>query len=530
MNTAPARALRPRASHPLTPVRLTGLVCVVAFLLAACAPASAQKSAADQAARRKLPSAEKIVADYLKAAGGKKRLAAVVDTTYEWSITGEEGGAETWHFRAPSSARRSLRRGGGEITEGVTTRAAWTRGADGDVRTLTGDEAKRARLRAVLAASRLVDFKKRNLLAVTTGVEAVGGEQAYAVEFRGRDEARLRYLFGAQSKLPLAIQDGRGRTLALFSDYRTVGGVMEPHRAELALEDGGSVKLELKSVRHNAGLAESAFDAPAAAGFDARALIREVMEKEPEVAVKFDEYTFTVKHTERELDDRGLAKKETSQLWEVFMAPNGWSIGKLTLVDGRPLPPDKAAKEEKRVADFLNAHAADKPPESRKGAGGFQINFGDGMGFGLADLLRACDFVSPRREKYQGRDAVVFDFRPRADFQPKNRSDEILSKIVGLVWIDLAEKVVMRMEARLVGDFKIGGGLLMKIAPGAGFTFERARLDDGYWVPRSFHWNANGKGFIFMKRSVYEITEWGNYKRFRTESGDVKLDSPKPTP
>ena len=152
------------------------------------------------------------------------------------------------------------------------------------------------------------------------------------------------------------------------------------------------------------------------------------------------------------------------------------------------------------------------------------------MGFGLADLLRACDFVSPRREKFQGRDAVVFDFRPRADFRPSSRSDEIVSKIVGLVWIDLAEKVVMRIEARLTGDFKIGGGLLMKIAPGAGFAFERARLEDGYWVPRSYHWKASGKGFLIIKRSVYEITEWGNYRRFRSEAGDAVLDAPKREP
>ena len=527
MNTRPAP--RPRASRQLASRPLTQLAFVVALLLATGAPASAQKSAAD-VARRKLPSAEKIVGAYLKAAGGKKRLAAVADASYEWAVAGEPAGGATSHLKAPSSVRLSVRRAGGETSAGVTTRAAWTRGADGTVRTLTDAAAKSARLRATLEASRLVDFKKRNLLAVTVGVEAVGGEQAYAVEFRARDEARVRYLFGASSKLPLEIRDERGRTLARFSDYRAVGGVSEPHRVELALEGGNSIKLELKSVRHNVGLGESAFDAPAAADFDARALIKEVMAKEPEVAVKFDEYTFTVKHTERELDGNGEAKKETTQQWEVFMAPNGWSIGKLALVNGRPLPPERAAKEEKRVADFLAAHADAKPPETRKGAGGFQINFGDGMGFGLADLLRACDFVSPRRERFQGREAFVFDFRPRADFRPKNRNDEILSKIVGLIWIDLAEKVVMRIEARLVGDFKIGGGLLMKIAPGAGFSFERTRLEDGYWVPRSYHWNASGKGFVFIKRSVYEITEWGNYKRFRTESGDAKLDAPRREP
>ena len=505
---------------------------LVLLLVLACSPALAQKPAAGAKPRQKLPSADKIISDYVKAVGGKKRLAANRDATYEWDAAGADGeaGTATTHVRAPSSSHFAARVGGGEFGAGVTPRAAWTRGRDGVVRTLTDAAAKSARMRAALDAGRLADYKKQNLLAVAVGAQEFAGEQAYAVEFRSREGARLRYLFGASSKLLLATLDGAGRVLARFSDYRPVGGVLEPHAVELALPDAGALKLTLKSARYNTNFAETVFDAPASAEYDARALLRDVMEKEPAVNVKFEEYTFTVRQTERELDERGETKKETSNVWEIFMAPNGWSIGKHTLANDKPLPPDKAAKEEKRVADFLTLHANDKPPEARKGAGGFQINFGDGMGFGLADLLRASQFVSPRRERFQDRDAVVFDFRPDPAFRPRNRNDEILSKIVGLIWIDLAEKVVMRIEARLQGDFKIGGGLLMKIQPGAGFTFERRRLPDGYWVPRAYHWNASGRGLVFMKRSVYEITEWDNFKRFRSETGDAKLDAPKPRP
>lgn len=508
---------------------LVALLLIVGFV-----PAAAQK------ARPKLPSAGKIVADFVKAVGGKKRLAAITDATYVWdvSMSGAQGfgetGPATTHLRAPSSYHFGFQNPA-HFGEGATPRAAWRRGPeDTTVRTLTGAAAKSARLRAALEAGRFLSFKKQNLLAVTVGAEQFAGETAYAVEFRSREGARLRYLFSAGSKLLVAALDEEGAALALFSDYRPVSGVLEPHVVELTLADVpeplSRLSLRLKSVRYNTNFAETVFNAPASAEYDARALIKEVMEKEPAFGVKFEEYTFTVKQTERELDERGETKKETSNLWEIFMAPNGWSIGKHTLANDKPLPPEKAAKEEKRVADFLTLHANDKPPEARKGAGGFQISFGDGMGFGLADLLRASEFVSPRRERFQDRDAVVFDFRPDPAFRPRNRSDEILSKIVGLVWIDLAEKVVMRIEARLLGDFKIGGGLLMKIQPGAGFTFERRRLPDGYWVPRAYHWNASGRGLVFMKRSVYEITEWDNFKRFRSEAGDAKLDAPKPRP
>ena len=70
----------------------------------------------------------------------------------------------------------------------------------------------------------------------------------------------------------------------------------------------------------------------------------------------------------------------------------------------------------------------------------------------------------------------------------------------------------------------------MTIKPVAGFVFESQRLDDGFWVPRTFLWNANGKGFLILSQSVYETTEWYNFKRFKTETGDATLDTPKSQP
>jgi hypothetical protein len=33
-----------------------------------------------------------------------------------------------------------------------------------------------------------------------------------------------------------------------------------------------------------------------------------------------------------------------------------------------------------------------------------------------------------------------------------------------------------------------------------------------------------------QKKSVYETTEWSNFKRFKTAAGDAKIDAPKPQP
>jgi hypothetical protein len=523
MNIAPA--CKSRSASPSTPTRRVAFFILIAFTLAPASPAYGQKRAG--AARQKLPSPDRVVADYVKASGGKKRLASIADATYEWAARAgaqSEGVAQT-RAKSPSAVSGAVRVAGADVSWGTTPRASWVRGRDGVVRTLTGDEAKLARLRAALEASKLFDYKRQNLSALTVGSEAVGGEQAYVVEFRSRDGARARYLFGASTKLLLATADANGRTLASYSDYHPEDGIVEPHRVELNAGDAGALTLTLKSARYNTSFSAEVFDAPKAEDLDARAILKEVTEKEPATNVKYEDYTYTVKETERELNERGETTKETSKAWDIFLTPAGQSVGKLVEEDGKPLQPAEAAKQEKRVADYLAAHENDKPAPARKGGGGFRIDLGD-YGFGLDDLLRASEFVSPRRETFNGRESIVFDYRARADFQPKSKNDEILKKIVGLIWIDAAERVVARIEARLTGDFKLGGGFVMNIR-GAGFVFERARLADGYWVPNFYQWNANGKGFIFLKKSVYEVTEWKNFKRFKAESGEVKIAPPQ---
>ena len=519
MTYTPARtAQAASAALRLNIVRLAACV-LVAF---ACLPAHAQTGA-----RQKLPSADKLVSDYLKAIGGKKQIAAVRDAAYEWTVeeNGRPAGSAVTRTKAPGSSFAEIKLERGTLAAGATPRSVWTRGADGASQTLTDAQARSARLAARLEATRLVDYKKQNLLALTVGTDQIGGEQAYVVEFRARDAARVRYLFGAKSKLLLRMTDEARGLQIDYADYTAENGLLEPHRVSVQSKDAGAYTLRLQSARYNTNLADNLFDAPHAEALDVAKLINEVIEREPRANIKFEEYTYTVKETERELNGKGETKKETVRVWDVFLAPNGHGIGKLISVNGAPLPSDRAAKEEKRVADFLTANEK-TVPKPQQGQGGFRIRMGD-YGFDLADLLRSSEFVAPRHERFQGRDCVVFDYRPRADFRPKSKNDEILSKLNGIIWIDSTDKVVARIEARLGGDFKVGGGLLMAIKPGAGFTFERQRLADGLWMPRIFIWNANGKGFLVMSMSVYEVTEWYNFKRFKTEAGDATLDAPK---
>lgn len=480
--------------------------------------------------------AERIAGDYVKAIGGKKRLAAIADATYDWSVKLQEQvmGVARTQIKAPVSVRTTMMFGNGIIDAAANTSSAWERGLDGKVRTLTGAEADAAKLQAILEAGRLLNYKRLSVLARTVALDSSRAEPAYIVEFSMRNGSRLRYSFSVARKLLLQISDEARKTTTVLSDYRAENDVLEPHRKDVNVSGTGSLTLLLVGVKYNTGLAATAFDPPRATEtLDIPGLMREVSRNQDVLEERTAEYAFTQKETTREINDRGELKKETVRIYEVFPVANREPVNRLISEDGVPLSAERAAKEEKRVQDEMvkaekegrenkEKRERQKAELAKKRAAGKAAEDDPG----ISQFLRACEFVSPRRERFRERDAIVFDFRPRADFHPTNRSESLISKLVGVIWIDPIDRQVMRMEAKLAEGFKVGGGLVVSLRPGAAMVMEQTRMEDGVWLPRLAHFNLSIRVLLFGGGDINKTYEWSDYKHFKGNVDSYKLEAP----
>ncbi|HEX8071090.1 MAG TPA: hypothetical protein VF546_14130 [Pyrinomonadaceae bacterium] len=505
------------------------LACAASFSLSARAQAGAGSRPA------KLPAPERIVAEHVKAVGGKQRQRGVLDATYEWLVQLPDGGQARARVvrRAPDAVRTDVLLPGGETNAAATARTAWRREADGSLRTLAGAEAQGAKLLAALEASRWLDLKKRDVLLRTVAYDAAGAEPTYVVEFSRRDGARVRCRFGARTKLLAACADDAARTVVSYGDYRIENGALEPHRLEVASGAAAPLVFTLEGVRYNTNVSAALFEPPGDATLNIAALLREVARNQAEVDRRVSEYTFTRTQVEREIDDRGEVRKTKTQVHEVYPVAGGGRVLKLVSEDGVPLSAERQAREEKRVAEELQKleREHEKRQEKRAEARKRQAETGAGEDgdddLGIGVFLRACEFVAPRRERWQERDVIVFDFRPRPGFKPANRAESIVGKLTGVAWIDPADRQVLRLEARLTEGFKIGGGLLASVKPGSAFVFEQTRLPDGVWLPRFAQINAAAKVFLFAGLRLDATREYSNYKRFSTNVGDAAVEAPK---
>ncbi|HXQ74570.1 MAG TPA: hypothetical protein VN844_28960, partial [Pyrinomonadaceae bacterium] len=381
-------------------------------------------------------------------------------------------------------------------------------------------------------ASRLIDFKKANVLARVLSLGDLGSEPAYIVEFSTRAGARVHYYFSVKTKLITKITSDAKKTRLVFEDYAAESGLLEPHRVRMKLDGSGELTLVLQSVKYNTGIDDQLFDPPGAVEkLDITSLLLEVARNQDATENRVAEYSFKQTETDREINGKGELKKQTVKVYEVYPLPNREAVVKLISENGVPLSAERAAKEDKRVQEeFLKAERDKEKDEQeaakRRAERDKKKKNDDDADPAISMFLRACDFVSPRREHFEGRESIVFDFRPRAGFKPKTREESLIAKLVGVLWIDPTDKQVMRLEARLAEGFKIAGGLVASLKPGAGIVMEQTRMEQGIWLPRFAQINLSVKVLLFGGGDFNKTIEWSDFKHFSGDVKDYKIEAP----
>jgi hypothetical protein len=291
---------------------------------------------------------------------------------------------------------------------------------------------------------------------------------------------------------------------------------------------------------------------------DAAALILEVARRAKASDRRRYDYTWITKHTERERNRRGEVTKETVEVYETYPV-RGQTVKKLISKNGVPVSREQAERELRRAMQALEraeraeagkAGAQASPPANDAPADASGItSFGPASGFvvrkglktselyvALWRFLRAGEFYAPRRERFRERDAVVLDFRPRADFRPVNSVEQPYAKLCGTIWIDAAERAVMRLEAWPAPGQKAartgsatrgeGGATRGDADDGPPVVYEQTRLPDGMWLESLVRIKTISAPDVFNGISVDYIKEITDFRRFATIAGDV-LETPE---
>ncbi len=154
---------------------------------------------------------------------------------------------------------------------------------------------------------------------------------------------------------------------------------------------------------------------------------------------------------------------------------------------------------------------------------------GDERRISIAEVLKASKLTNPRRERFRGRDVIVFDFEPNPDFDYKNAKSmlKFFGKTAGAMWIDEKDKQVARLEAFLFDSYKVGGGVVAKIKKGASFKLEQERVNDEIWLPSTADINLSVRVLLVKGINLNQVIRSYDYRKFSTEVKDAKVDAVK---
>jgi hypothetical protein len=477
------------------------------------------------------PSAKKIIDRYRKSAGGSA-IKRIKNTQMTGTVKTSDGTEGRFSYKAtlPDRIRVDIEVGNTKLSECYNGKSAWRMDSRG-LRTLLGAEAKRLTLEAIIANGRLEDLKRYRLLAQPPVKTRVEDREAYSVEF-ARDEARVKIFFDAASNLLIKQEreTSEGLEEIFYGDHRAVDKVMEPFSIRIK-NRAGEMAVTLDRVEHNTLADEVAYRYPQVEGAqplpEIETLMKSIVANQEKIEEAREKYTCRAVETERKLDGNGRVKETEVKTYEITPIGDQF-VERLISINGKELSEQEKTKEDKRVQkeveNLIKRQEKEEKKKERARERGEKEEDDDDLT--ILDFLRVSDVTSVRREMFRGFEVIAFDFEPKKGFKPKNRAESIASKLAGTLWVDEKAQQITRLEARLTGSFKMGGGLVASISPSTAFAFEQEKIDGELWLPSFVEGNIAARIMLFAKLNRSFERRYSDYKKYQIDS-NYEIGKPK---
>ena len=190
------------------------------------------------------------------------------------------------------------------------------------------------------------------------------------------------------------------------------------------------------------------------------------------------------------IDQEEQGKKKAK---EVVQTAQG-SLDRLVAVDGHPLNTKQQEDERLRIENLVRNPLQQARVEQTKRKDSEQCKtffkmIPDALSFSFAG---------------QDGDLVKLIFRPNPSFQPPSREARVFHAMAGEMWVQEAQRRLVRIKGQLVADVKFAGGFLGHLEKGGDFSVEQRQLLPGQWELSFLEVNMKGKALFFKTIAVQQ--------------------------
>ncbi len=482
-------------------------------------------------------SPSKVLKQAEKALGGVEALRSVSSITKSGVATRSSDGV-TGLYRIESARPNRLNTSsdvvGFEIETGFNGRSSWSRNSRDGLSTLSGASAAGFQASAEYRNNLWLNAKADKSKLTSGGRVKIDGKETNLVILTTAKGLAIKLYFDAVSGLPIRdeLPGIDGTEIFDYSDYRNTQGIMQPYAIHLTTgEQQFDIKLE--KIEIGASVSRSRFDFPVMSSKplpDLAKLLSDLRANEERVEDILDSYAYTQKQTMRETGKDGNLRETSSETFQLSFY-EGRRIRRLIEKNGKPLSPNDQASADKDAAKRVAEIEKEIEKTEAKAASGNQQGPPSDRGrrVSIAEILRASNLINPRRERFRGRDVIVFDFEPNPAFDLKNAQSmlKFFGKTAGVMWVDEEDKQVARIEAVLADNFNVGGGVLAKLRKGASFTMDQERINNEIWLPSQTDINMSIRVLLVKGLELNQVVKSYDYRKLSTEVKDAKVDEVK---
>jgi hypothetical protein len=183
---------------------------------------------------------------------------------------------------------------------------------------------------------------------------------------------------------------------------------------------------------------------------------------------------------------------------EIIETKDG-AVARLLELNGRPLSQAEEQKEQSRLESLRTDPSRQrhrKQSEDQDAARAIKVL----RALPSAFLFRYVgDGVGPSGKLEK------FSFWPNPDFSPPDLETQVLTTMVGEIWVDAAQEHIVRLEGRLQKDVDFGWGILGRLNKGGWILLEQAEVSAGRW--RIVHLKMVMSGRVLFKTRSFDTEE-----------------------
>ena len=235
-------------------------------------------------------------------------------------------------------------------------------------------------------------------------------------------------------------------------------------------------------------------------------------------------YVYTETRREQKLDKGGRTREESVKVVESYPGLPGedrWE--RLIAEDGRPVPPDELARQDRerqqKANEMVQRLARNSSKELARQERELQKARRERDEV-VRDIYNVYEMRMIGRERVEDHDTIAFALTPRRDAQPQTRAGEEIRHFSVRAWISENDHELVKVEAEAIDDLKSGLGLVARLHKGARLSFLRRKVNGEVWLPAVVSYIGSARVGLLVTLRRSGTSEFSGYRKYSVDTSE----------